>query len=102
MNARHSNTSQWVAMPTLTSRPPAYFDVAALTEDSVAGWTLRGPGIQDSTQIEVDGLPYSTASTFRVQWGANHAGFPCGIDLILATPQQIVGMPRTTRIEQEA
>lgn len=77
-------------------------DVAALTEggeDNAQGWTLRGPGIQHSTRIEVDGLPHPGASDFTAQWAANHAGFPRGIDLFLAAPQQIVGLPRTTRIE---
>ncbi|MGJ7505231.1 phosphonate C-P lyase system protein PhnH [Variovorax sp. ZT5P49] len=77
-------------------------DVAALTEGGKAGWTLRGPGIQHSTRVEVGGLPRPGASDFTAQWAANHAGFPRGIDLFLAAPQQIVGLPRTTRIEQEA
>jgi alpha-D-ribose 1-methylphosphonate 5-triphosphate synthase subunit PhnH len=76
-------------------------DVAALTEDSSEGWTLRGPGIQHSTRIAVDGLPRPGDSAFAAQWAANHAGFPRGIDLFLAAPQQIVGLPRTTRIEEQ-
>ncbi|MCR6476810.1 phosphonate C-P lyase system protein PhnH [Variovorax sp. ZS18.2.2] len=77
-------------------------DVAALAEGGKAAWTLRGPGIQHSTRVAVDGLPHPGASAFAAQWAANHAAFPRGIDLFLATPQQIVGLPRTTRIEQEA
>jgi len=75
-------------------------DVAALIEGGAAGWTLRGPGIKDCTRIEVAGLPRAGAPAFIAQWAANHAGFPRGIDLFLAAPQQIVGLPRTTRIEE--
>ncbi len=49
-------------------------DVAALTEgseDSTEGWTLRGPGIQHSTRIGVDGLPRPGDSAFAAQWAAN-------------------------------
>lgn len=83
-------------------------DVAALSEGNdgsdgnaanAQAWTLRGPGIQHSTRIEVGGLPRPGDSAFTVQWAANHAGFPRGIDLFLAAPQQIVGLPRTTHID---
>jgi alpha-D-ribose 1-methylphosphonate 5-triphosphate synthase subunit PhnH len=79
-------------------------DVAALAEGGAGAWTLRGPGIRDSASIAVDGLPHGADATtsFASQWAANHAAFPRGIDVFLAAPKQIVGLPRTTRIEQEA
>jgi alpha-D-ribose 1-methylphosphonate 5-triphosphate synthase subunit PhnH len=86
-------------------------DVAALADNctggtgSTGGWTLRGPGIAHAARIEVGGLPLFTGpagADFTTQWAANHAGFPRGIDLFLAAPGHVVGMPRTTRIEREA
>ncbi|MDP9965357.1 alpha-D-ribose 1-methylphosphonate 5-triphosphate synthase subunit PhnH [Variovorax paradoxus] len=73
-------------------------DVSAPAEGSAARWTLRGPGIQDRTALAVEGL----APAFAAQWSANHALFPRGVDVFLAAPQRIAGLPRTTRIEQEA
>ena len=35
---------------------------------------------------------------FRAQLDANHALFPRGVDIVLTTPTQIAGLPRTTRI----
>lgn len=70
-------------------------DVPAIADGMGAGWTLRGPGICDGLALQVEGLPQG----FLDQWTANHASFPRGIDLFLATPDQIVGLPRTTRIE---
>lgn len=77
-------------------------DVTALDEGGSGAWTLRGPGIRESASIAVDGLPRTGATTFAAQWSANHAAFPHGVDIFLAAPGQIVGLPRTTRIEQEA
>ncbi|KLN56037.1 phosphonate C-P lyase system protein PhnH [Variovorax paradoxus] len=73
-------------------------DVSAPAEGSTPRWTLRGPGIKDRNAIAVEGL----APAFSTQWSANHALFPRGVDVFLAAPQRIVGLPRTTRIEQEA
>ena len=77
-------------------------DVAGLAEDGAGAWTLRGPGIRDSESVAVEGLPRTGATPFAAQWSANHAAFPRGVDMFLAAPGQIVGLPRTTRIEQEA
>lgn len=72
-------------------------DVAALghAADEGQDWRLSGPGIQGGACLRVTGLP----PDFVAQWAANHAAFPRGVDLFLATPQQIVGLPRSTRIE---
>lgn len=58
------------------------------------GWTLQGPGILGLRPLQVQGLP----ADFDAQWARNHASFPCGVDVFLATPAQIVGLPRTTRL----
>lgn len=62
-----------------------------------AGWRLQGPGILGERALRVQGL----AADFPAQWSRNHAGFPCGVDVFLATATQIVGLPRTTRITAE-
>lgn len=62
------------------------------------GWTLKGPGIDGECQLQVRGLP----AGFESQWQDNHASFPRGVDVFLASPTQIVGLPRTTRLHQAA
>jgi alpha-D-ribose 1-methylphosphonate 5-triphosphate synthase subunit PhnH len=61
-------------------------------------WALTGPGIRKEARLSVTGLP----ADFVAQWAENHAGFPCGVDLFLATREQLVGLPRTTRIQSLA
>ncbi len=73
-------------------------DVSALAEGAATGWTLRGPGIQAEARLAVEGL----GAGFAAQWRANHAAFPRGVDVFFATPTQIAGLPRSTRIEKEA
>lgn len=72
-------------------------DVADLghAADEGQDWRLSGPGIQGGSCLRVTGLPQD----FGAQWADNHAAFPRGVDLFLATDQQIVGLPRTTRID---
>lgn len=65
----------------------------AATADAIDAWQLRGPGIQEVKALQVDGLP----DDFEVQWAANQAVFPRGVDLLLATADHIVGLPRTTQ-----
>jgi alpha-D-ribose 1-methylphosphonate 5-triphosphate synthase subunit PhnH len=54
----------------------------------------QGPGIRDSAQLRIAGLP----AGFWAQWQANHAGFPQGVDLIFSCGAQVLGLPRTTRV----
>jgi alpha-D-ribose 1-methylphosphonate 5-triphosphate synthase subunit PhnH len=70
-------------------------DVVSISADGADPWRLSGPGIQGESTLQAQGLP----PDFIAQWAANHAAFPRGVDLFLATPQQIVGLPRSTRIE---
>ncbi|MDO9251970.1 MAG: phosphonate C-P lyase system protein PhnH [Hydrogenophaga sp.] len=70
-------------------------DVGSLSADAEAQhWTLSGPGIREQALLSVTGLP----ADFAAQWANNHAGFPRGVDLFLATRDALVGLPRTTRI----
>ncbi len=57
-------------------------------------WLLQGPGIQSQQTLSVHGL----GADFLVQWAANHAGFPRGVDLFLTAQNHIAGLPRTTSI----
>ncbi|MBA4263636.1 MAG: phosphonate C-P lyase system protein PhnH [Comamonadaceae bacterium] len=67
-------------------------DVAGF--DSDTPWTLSGPGIATTQALAVQGLP----DTFADQWADNHAAFPRGVDVLLASPATLVGLPRSTRI----
>ena len=67
--------------------------VASLTSGTRS--TLRGPGIRDTTELAVTGLP----ARFWQQWRDNNARFPLGVDVILVTERQIAALPRTTHVE---
>lgn len=55
---------------------------------------LGGPGIDGSTRFAPTPLPRH----FVEQWKQNRARFPRGVDLVLAAPEGIACLPRTTRI----
>ncbi|WP_417812161.1 phosphonate C-P lyase system protein PhnH [Thalassospira alkalitolerans] len=56
---------------------------------------LTGPGIKETHMLSVAGLP----AAFHTWRRENTALFPCGVDVIFASPHQIAALPRTTRIE---
>ncbi len=66
-------------------------------EDLEGGEPLRltGPGIKDSITIAPKGLP----ETFSTLWASNRSRFPRGVDLILAGPDAVIGLPRTVNLE---
>lgn len=68
--------------------------VAGFTDG--ARYRLAGPGIETTRDVAVSGAPADLAARRR----ADQALFPRGIDLVLAGPTAIVGLPRTTRIEE--
>lgn len=55
---------------------------------------LQGPGIETIAHLSPDPLPRH----FAEQWKQNNARFPRGVDVILAAPEAIACLPRTTRI----
>lgn len=56
--------------------------------------TLTGPGIRDTAVLAPAGLPDGFAT-----WLAdNHALFPRGVDLVLASGGQVAALPRSTRV----
>lgn len=71
-------------------------DVAGFDGDTP--WTLTGPGISTTQVLAVQGLP----DTFSDQWSHNHTAFPRGVDVLLASPDALVGLPRSIRIAASA
>ncbi len=61
---------------------------------TVPGWMLEGPGILGQLQLHARGL----AADFESQWRANHSSFPQGVDVFLASFDEILGLPRTVRL----
>lgn len=56
--------------------------------------TLSGPGIKATQEIAPRPLP----GHFEMQWRENGALYPRGVDIILAAPDAVACLPRTTRI----
>jgi len=52
---------------------------------------VRGPGIQDRVTTRIDGLP----SSFWSEWKANHALFPCGVDIVFTAGTELLALPRS-------
>ena len=59
-------------------------------------YRLSGPGIDGTREVAIAGAPADLSDRLA----ANRALFPRGIDLILAGPTSVVGLPRTTCIEE--
>ncbi|MBN9587237.1 MAG: phosphonate C-P lyase system protein PhnH [Afipia sp. 62-7] len=66
--------------------------------DSGDAYELRGPGIKDSHTISPRALP----TDFEAALAANHALFPCGVDLILVADHDIVALPRSIQVIRKA
>jgi alpha-D-ribose 1-methylphosphonate 5-triphosphate synthase subunit PhnH len=64
--------------------------------DDSAGWRLSGPGIEHEHRLLAQGLPVD----FPVQWAANQAQFPRGVDLVLCAGSRLAALPRTTRLTE--
>jgi alpha-D-ribose 1-methylphosphonate 5-triphosphate synthase subunit PhnH len=62
-----------------------------------AAMILSGPGIAATAELCIAGLP----DDFADQWRANRAAFPLGVDVLFATSDAIVGLPRSSRILEE-
>lgn len=54
----------------------------------------HGPGIRHSVTLSVAGLPEG----FWAEWQASHACFPQGVDIFFTCGNQLLALPRTTRI----
>lgn len=56
----------------------------------------RGPGIQNTQSVRIAGLPEG----FWLQWQANHAAFPQGVDIVFTCANAVLGLPRTTKVRR--
>lgn len=56
--------------------------------------SLQGPGIETVARV----APHPLPRHFCEQWGQNNRRFPRGLDLILAAPDGVACLARTTRI----
>jgi len=56
----------------------------------------RGPGIQTTQRVGLQGLP----ADFWTQWQVNHAAFPQGVDIVFTCGEHALGLPRTTRVRR--
>lgn len=56
--------------------------------------TIAGPGIKKHASLRIAGLP----ADFVTQWALNRAAFPLGVDILFASGDAFVGLPRSTRI----
>jgi alpha-D-ribose 1-methylphosphonate 5-triphosphate synthase subunit PhnH len=84
-----------------TDEYPDRSTTIALSVPSLTGGpdlVLRGPGINDHWLAAPQGLP----ADFLAQWADNRVLFPRGVDLLLVSGGQVMGLPRTTRITMEA
>lgn len=57
--------------------------------------TWRGPGIDGQTRVAIGGLD----ADFWQTWAANHALFPCGVDVVFAAGSQLLALPRSISVE---
>ena len=62
--------------------------------DGTQTFTAIGPGVNGEARWDGAGLP----GGFLAQWDANRAGFPRGVDVILAGANEVRALPRTTTI----
>jgi alpha-D-ribose 1-methylphosphonate 5-triphosphate synthase subunit PhnH len=62
-----------------------------------AGLVLAGPGIRDRNALAAAPLP----GDMTARLARNHALFPRGIDLLLASADAVAGLPRSVRVVQE-
>ena len=68
-------------------------EVPSLENGPITTW--RGPGIDGEVQVAIDGL----GDGFWPAWTANHALFPCGVDLVFASGSRLIALPRSVAVE---
>ena len=68
-------------------------EVPALDRGPTTLW--RGPGIDGEVRVAIDGL----GDGFWPAWAANHALFPCGVDLVFASGSRLIALPRSVAVE---
>jgi alpha-D-ribose 1-methylphosphonate 5-triphosphate synthase subunit PhnH len=68
-------------------------ELPSLSDGPAHSW--RGPGIDGRRSVALAGLPDS----FWSEWAANHALFPCGVDLVFTAGTSLVALPRSIAVE---
>ena len=68
-------------------------EVPALDSGPVRTW--RGPGIETAQPVAIDGID----PVFWSAWAANHALFPCGIDVVFTSGSRLCALPRSIAVE---
>lgn len=71
--------------------------VIATVAFAADGMTLAGPGIEARVTFGVA----PSIPAFRDQWHDNRARYPRGVDLIFATADAVLGLPRSSRLVTE-
>ena len=96
---------EWPALADLNAGSDDYPDQSAtcvmevssfVKNDGLPAWTISGPGIEGALALAANGLPQD----FETHWQANHASFPRGVDVLLCTATQLMGLPRSTRLRR--
>lgn len=64
--------------------------------DGGAGLTLSGPGIPGTRRVALQGLRPGFTDELR----ENGALYPLGVDVVLASGEGMIGLPRSTQIEE--
>lgn len=64
--------------------------------DGGAGLTLSGPGIPGTRRVALQGLRAGFTDELR----QNGALYPLGVDVVLASGEGMIGLPRSTQIEE--
>ena len=59
-------------------------------------YRLSGPWLRAPAILRSEGLP----DGFAAQWAANHALYPCGVDMVLCAGEQLCALPRSVRVEE--
>lgn len=82
-----------------TAEYPDRSTTALIQVESTSGEgpTFRGPGIDGAISFWAEPLP----ADFAAQLTHNRRSFPCGVDIFLVAPSQIIGLPRSTAIKAD-
>lgn len=86
------------SLPTGTDERPEKSATLVMLLPSLSGGlplTLSGPGIEDTTSFAPSGLEY----TFWTWFSSKSVHFPRGLDIILASGEQLAAITRSTKVE---
>jgi alpha-D-ribose 1-methylphosphonate 5-triphosphate synthase subunit PhnH len=68
-------------------------EVPSLSDGPATAW--RGPGIADRASVAIAGLP----DRFWLEWTANRALLPCGVDVVFTAGAEVLALPRSIAVE---